>query len=158
MKHTRGYSVTITAKPVIDKQYWILRKDNKKVGAIEAQGDGFVLRLQDRVATYKTIPMVRDDIEIEFAPAEKITPPATDSVHGFSTGCKVYNAMWDVKQRLPLFTKEEKSKSWYAAGWYRVKQHRNWRIMQNPKLIVLERYQYQGPFYNEEQARDQSVS
>jgi hypothetical protein len=61
--------------------------------------------------------------------------------------------MWDVKHRLPLFTKENKSKSWYAAGWYAVKQHRSWKLIRNPKLIVLERYQYQGPFHTQEEAR-----
>jgi hypothetical protein len=66
--------------------------------------------------------------------------------------------MWDVKHRLPLFTKENKSKSWYAAGWYAVKQHRAWRLLRNPKLIVLERYQYQGPFHTQESARDKSLS
>jgi len=44
------------------------------------------------------------------------------------------------------------SKSWFAAGWYSIKQHRSWKVLQNPKLIVLERYTYQGPFYTEEQA------
>ncbi len=31
-----------------------------------------------------------------------------------------------------------------------VKQHRNWKPIHNPKLIVLERYKYQGPFHSKE--------
>jgi len=78
-------------------------------------------------------------------------------VHGYATGCRAYNPMWDVKHRLPLFTKEKKSKSWFAAGWYAVRQHRSWKVVRNPKLIVLERYQYQGPFHTAELAQKGSV-
>jgi hypothetical protein len=148
----------IEAKPVIDKKYWILKKDNTKIGNIQANDDGYQVTIQDKVSSYKTIPMVRKKVDIEFAPPEKITRPAPDQVHGFETGCRAFNPMWDVKHRLPLFTKERKSKSWYAAGYYAVKQHRAWKIVRNPKLIVLERYQYQGPFHTQEAARDKSLS
>jgi len=147
----------IEAKPVVDKKYWILKKDNRKIGALEAEPDGYTLRILDQVGKFKTIPMVRKKIGIEFAPAEKITRPAPDQVHGYDTGCRAFNPIWDVRHRLPLFTKERKSKSWYAAGYYAVKQHRAWKIVRNPKMIVLERYQYQCPFHTQEAARDQSL-
>jgi len=148
----------IEAKPIVDKKYWILKQHDRKVGVVEAEADGFTVRINDQIGKFKTIPMVRKLVNIEFAPPEKITKPALDQVHGFETGCRAFNPMWDVKHRLPLFTKENKSKSWYAAGWYAVKQHRAWKLLRNPKLIVLERYQYQGPFHTQEAARDKSLS
>jgi hypothetical protein len=60
--------------------------------------------------------------------------------------------MWDVGQRLPVYTKTGKSKSWFSAGWYNVRKGRNWQTVQSPKLIVLQRYPYQGPFYTQEEA------
>lgn len=147
----------ITAKPVIDKQFWILKQGDQKIGNIQAGPDGYTVRILDRVDSFKTIPMVRKKINIEFEPAEKASKPEAGQVHGYPTGCRVHNAMWDVKHRLPLFTKTAKSKSWFAAGYYRVKQHRNWKVVQNPKLILLERYPYQGPFYTKEKASDQSI-
>jgi hypothetical protein len=149
--------MTIVATPVIDKQYWILKRDDQKIGALEAEADGYTMRIDNSVKKFKTIPMVRKNTNIVFEPAIKTTPPKANHVYGIDTGCKTFNPIWDVKHKLPLFTKERKSKSWYAAGWYRVKQHRHWRIFQNPKLIVLERYQYQGPFHTKEQASDQSI-
>ena len=83
-----------------------------------------------------------------------ISVPA-NLVHGFEVEGEVFNPLWDVKHRLPLFTREEKSKSWFAAGWYRVKQHRKWKTVQNPKLITLERYTYQGPFQSREDANNE---
>ncbi len=147
----------IVAKPVIANQYWILKENNQKIGNIQASADGFVVKIQNELASYKTIPMIRRKTNIEFEPAEKISKPSTHQVHGFDTGCRAHNGMWNVQMKLPLFTKTAKSKSWFAAGWYAVKQHRSWRVVHNPKLIVLERYAYHGPFHLEEQARGQPV-
>jgi hypothetical protein len=144
----------IVAKPVVANQYWILKQDDQKIGNIQASADGYVVKIQNETFNYKTIPMVRKKTNIEFEPAEKVSKPVTDSVHGYSTGCRAHNAMWNVQLKLPLFTKTTKSKSWFAAGWYTVKQHRAWKTIHNPKLIVLERYKYQGPFHTKEQANE----
>jgi hypothetical protein len=148
----------IVAKPVIDNQYWILKQDDEKIGNVQAVDGGFALTIRNKVAKFKTIRMLRRQANIEFAEPEHVTPLPKDRVHGYPTGCRTHNGMWNVQLKLPLFTKTTKSKSWFAAGWYSIKQHRSWKVLQNPKLIVLERYAYQGPFYTEEQARDQSVS
>jgi len=142
----------IHAKPVVDNEYWILKKDDQKIGNIQAVNDGYQITIENKVGLYKTIPMLRKRENVEFEPAEKVTKPVADLVHGYSTGCRTYNPIWDVKHKLPLFTKNNKSKSWFAAGWYMVKQHRNWKPIHNPKLIVLERYKYQGPFYSKDEA------
>jgi len=146
--------MTIVAKPVIDKQYWILKKDDQKVGELEADGSGYTMRIANQIQRFKTIPMVRKTVDIAFAPAEKATPSKPRQVYGYDTGYRAYNPMWDLKHKLPLFTKEKKSKSWYAAGWYAVKQHRSWKFIQSPKLILLERYQYRGPFHDQDSAQN----
>ena len=57
----------ILAKPVIDKQYWILKQDDRKVGNIQAVGDGYQITIDNKIASYKTIPMLcrRENIEID---------------------------------------------------------------------------------------------
>jgi len=150
--------MTIIAKPVIDKQYWILKQDNQKVGIIEAVDGGFAVKLRDKVSQYKTIKMAGRDANIEFEPAIKSKKLSANQVHGFEVTGKVFNALWDVKHKLPLFTRSDKSKSWFAAGWYMVKQHRTWKLTHHPKLITLQRYKYQGPFHSKEEANAKSVS
>ena len=148
----------ILAKPVVENQYWILKKDNRKIGQLEVADNGnCTIKILDSVVQYKTINMARDAINIEFAPPETSTPVPSNQVHGHTVEGPVFNPLWDVKHKLPLFTKEEKSKSWFAAGWYRVKQHRKWKTVQHPKLITLERYTYQGPFQTRDEANDKSV-
>mgnify|MGYP006093171277 FL=1 len=142
----------LVAKPVIDKKFWILQQGDEKIGNVQAVDGGFALTIRNKVAKFKTIRMLRRQANIEFAEPEHVTPIPKDRVHGYPTGCRTHNGMWNVQLKLPLFTKTTKSKSWFAAGWYSIKQHRSWKVLQNPKLIVLERYTYQGPFYTEEQA------
>jgi hypothetical protein len=75
-------------------------------------------------------------------------------VYDYPAAGRVHNPMWDVPQRLPVYTKTAKSKSWFAAGWYNVRKGRHWHTVLAPKLIVLQRYPYQGPFYSEQQSHD----
>lgn len=146
--------MTLIAKPVIDKQFWILQDGNQKVGNIEACAGGYQVKIRNQVAQFKTIRMAAQRVNIQFEQSSFLNSKKSLSnlVHGYPTVGKSYNAMWDVKMKLPIYTKTTKSKSWFAAGWYRVKKNRTWSIVQDPKLIVLHRYQYQGPFHTLEEA------
>jgi hypothetical protein len=145
----------IVAKPVIKDKFWILKQDDNKVGNIEASSDGYTVRIKDTITKIKNISTIRRDLNFSFDPPT-VTKRSTieNSLHGYCTGTRSYNGMWDVKKRLPLFTKSQKSKSWYAAGWYLLKQRHNWEVVQNPKLITLQRYAYQGPFHSIEEANE----
>lgn len=143
----------LEAKPVIANKYWILRRDNRKVGSVERDDTGFSVRINGTISHYRTIPMLRKTANIEFHPAIKTSKTKPISVHGYETGCKVHNSIWDVKRRLPLFTKVAHSKCWHAAGWFAIKQHRRWKLVRNPKLILLDRYEFRGPYMREDQVR-----
>lgn len=144
----------ISAKPVIDKQYWILKQGDRKIGALEADGDGYVMSVDSNQQRFKTIPMLKNSANIRFEPPAKTPKPDYYQVHGYDTGCRVYNPVWNVQMKVPLFTREPKSRSWLAAGWYTIKKHRTWQVTHNPKLILLERYPFQGPFNNKEEANE----
>jgi hypothetical protein len=144
----------IIAKPVIDKKFWILQKDNEKVGNIEACAGGFQVTINNQVEQYRSIRMAAQRANIMFETGVKISKPDVHLVHGFPASGRVYNPVWDVPNQLPLYTKSNKSKSWFAAGWYLVKKGRKWKTVQDPKLILLERYPYHGPFHNKESASD----
>jgi hypothetical protein len=147
--------MTIIAKPVIDKQFWILQENNQKVGNVQACIGGYQVQINNQTAQFKTIKMIRRQVDIEFEPSVKIPVIKTVyEVHGFPTVSRPYNSMWDIKHKLPIYTKTKKSKSWFVAGWYRIKTGRHWQIMQDPKLIVVQRYPYAGPFHNEQQANE----
>jgi hypothetical protein len=145
----------IIAKPVRDKEFWILQQDDRKVGNVEAINGGYVVMLNDTVQQYKTMQMVQQRTDIQFEPMTPRPPKSKTAhdVHGYPTAGRVHNAIWDVQKKLPLFTKTAKSKSWFAAGWYRVLKGRAWRVVQDPKLITLQRYKYYGPYMTETEAQ-----
>ena len=147
----------IIAKAVIPNQYWILKQDDRKVGNIEAGPGGYQVRINDSVQRFKTIPMVRRNTDIEFETAAKKSPTQPGSVYGYRVRGNHYNEVWNARFGLPLFTKTAKSKSWFAAGWYAIHQGRHWKIFQDPKFIILERYPYRGPYHSQEEANAQSI-
>jgi hypothetical protein len=146
----------LVAKPVIDKQFWILQDGQQKVGNIEACAGGYQVKINNQIAQFKTIRMAARQVNIEFEQPtrRKPTKSATAEVHGYPAAGKVNNPMWDLKLRAPIYTRNNKSKSWYAAGWYRIKKGRHWTAVQDPKLIVLQRYPYQGPYHSEQECND----
>ena len=141
----------LVAKVVADKQFWILQEDDRKVGNIEAWNGGYQVRINNQVKQFKTIKLAAKESNIVFAQEVTASKPDNTSVHGYPVAGRCYNPVWDVVHHLPIYTKTAKSKSWFAAGWYSIKRGRNWKIIQDPKLIALQRYPYQGPFKNKEQ-------
>lgn len=146
----------ITAKPVVDNRYWILRSGDRKVGNIQAVDDGYAVRIHDQVETYKSIRVLKHRVKIDFEKIPRSQPQDDHLVYGYDVGCRAYNVMYDVRQHLPLFTQSGRSKSWLAAGWYAVKQNNQWSVMRNPKLIILQRYEFAGPYHQESQAHEHS--
>jgi hypothetical protein len=139
---------------VIPDHYWILRDKDQKVGNIEIDNGTYVVNIKGRSNRFPSLKTLHDKVQIDFEPAVRRTQnsePVTQ-VHGYHTNQPAYNAIFDVRHQLPLWTSEERSRSWLAAGWYLVRQHRDWRIMECPKLILMQRYQYQGPFHTRQQA------
>jgi hypothetical protein len=144
----------IEAKPVIPDQYWILRQHDRKVGNIEVTEGGYCVNINGLTTVVENLNMITERVPINFRNFA-FTKPVTksvDGVHGYPTSGPAYNAIFDVKHQLPLWTSKPRSRCWQAAGWYKIKLHRTWKVMFCPKLIVLQRYQYQGPFHDRNEA------
>lgn len=144
----------IKAKAVVPDQYWILKDQQNKVGNIQAVGDGYSICINNRVATFKTLTSLCKQVPVDFEmlPRDDVNPDEHQA-HGYPTSHRVHNAVWDVKKQVPLWTRDPRSKSWFAAGWFKVKQHRDWKVVFCPKAILLDRYKYQGPYYTKQEAQ-----
>ena len=146
----------LVAKVVADKQFWILQEDDRKVGNIEAWDGGYQVRINNQVKQFKTIKLAARESNIVFAEKKVVSKPDNTVVHGYPVAGRCYNPVWDVIHHLPIYTKTAKSKSWFSAGWYNVRKGRHWQTVLAPKLIVLQRYAYQGPYYSETESNDHS--
>ena len=143
----------IIAKTVVPEQYWILRDESGKVGNIQVEDEGYRVKIRDNIAYFKTMTMLRERLPLDFQDVTRSNTQQDHGVHGFPTRGEPCNAIWDVQRHLLLYTRDERSRSWYAAGWYRVRQHRKWTACFCPKVIMLDRYEFQGPFVTEQEAR-----
>lgn len=142
----------LIAKPVIDKKFWILQRDNEKVGNVEATENGYQVKINNQIEEYKTIKMVEQRVNVQFESFKKIkAQPVTNRVYDYTAKGKAYNITWNVQHKLPLFTKSRASKSYHAAGWYLLKQFAEWEVVQDPKFILLQRYPYKGPYHTKEE-------
>lgn len=143
----------VQAKPIIPEKFWIVEKDGEKFATLRKNEDNrFVLSNELGVKIYDTKEMLTRQFGKDFFIA-KILKEADNSsvceVHGFATSTEPFRAMFDIRRKLPLFTKSNDSKSLYCAGYYVIKFDKGWVKSFCPKLVTLQRYEFQGPFKTE---------
>ena len=147
----------LKAKPVLEDKFWIVEDEGQRVATLRKdEFSQFVFQNKDGVKIYNNKKSVTREFGDDFFVA-KIVKEADNSnpkeVHGFSTSTIPHNAMYDIRQKLPLFTKSKDSKSLYCAGYYVIKFEKGWVKSFCPKLITVERYEYRGPFKTELEMR-----
>lgn len=143
----------IHAKPIIENKFWIVEQDGEKIATLRKDEENrFVLSNNLGIKIFSNKESLTKQFGQNFFVA-KIIKEANNSepneVHGYSTSTTPHNAMYDIKRKLPLFTKSEDSKSLYCAGYYVIKFDKGWVKSHCPKLITLQRYPYKGPFKTE---------
>ena len=136
------------AKPIVKNKFWIVERDGEKLATIRAidEDGGYAYVHNDQREVFPSIKMLSSNYNIEFARAEKIKTTVSNDIYGFPTSTRAHNALFDVQRYLPIYTKNAKSKSYYAAGYYSIKLNSTWIQQFCPKLITLNRYEYCGPF------------
>jgi hypothetical protein len=141
------------AKPIIENKFWIVERDGEKFATLRKnEDDRFVMSNELGVQIYDTKESLTRQFGKNFFVA-KIIKEANNAlpneVHGYATSAEPHNSMYDIKRKLPLFTKSGDSKSLYCAGFYVIRFDKGWVKSFCPKLITLQRYEYQGPFQSE---------
>lgn len=141
------------AKPIIDNKFWIVEKDGAKFATLrKSDDDRFVLSNETGIKIYDTKESLTKQFGKDFFVAKIIKEAdgnQPNEVHGYSTSTSPHNAMFDIKRKLPLFTKSGDSKSLYCAGYYVIRFDKGWVKSFCPKLITLQRYEFRGPFKTE---------
>ena len=145
----------IKAKEVIDGKFWILEDNGAKIATLSLSDEKYLLSDSKGTRFFENENLIEKDIgkKIEWNKLE-ITEVDTKEVHGYPTSTVPHNPLYDVKNKLPLFTKSRKSKSLYSAGFYCIEFEKGWVKSFCPKLITVERYRYQGPFKTKIQMRE----
>lgn len=146
--------MTAIAKNLIPNREWLVKIDEQKVGTITKKKKEFLFLKNGRSLKFGSIADIKQTLDLEFD--DSVANPSNASseltVHGFPCSGKPFDPVFNIKKRLPLYTKNAKSKCRFCAGYYLVKSKNHWVSHFCPKLIVLERADYVGPFKSEVEA------
>jgi hypothetical protein len=144
--------IDTVAKPVVKDKFWIVERDGEKCATIQAidEDGGYAYVHDEQREIFPSIKILSKTHNIIFERAERKKNSVENNIWGFPTAGKPNNALFDVQKYLPIYTKTKVSKSYFCAGYYAVKLNQNWVRQYCPKLIMLNRYEYCGPFSTQE--------
>jgi hypothetical protein len=143
--------MTLHVKNILEDKLWIVLNNGEKIGSIESVHDGVVFVKKDMSREkFNSINILSDKYNLVFDEDanNSIASDETFNVHGYPCESLPHNAVYDLSKKLPIFTKREKSTSFYSAGYFIIKFAHGWVRSYCPKLITLQRYEFRGPYKN----------
>jgi len=151
--------MTLKAKSILKDRFWIVEEDDQRVGTLSWNDDRYMFSSTAETCFFDNTRQMKKKFgtEMIFVTNDtNITTVDKDKiVHGYPTSVTPFNSMYDVKRKLPLFTKSDNSKSMYCAGYYVICFDKGWVKSFCPKLITVERYNFKGPFKTELEMRQE---
>tara|TARA_B100000780_G_scaffold174279_1_gene122032 strand:- start:296 stop:775 length:480 start_codon:yes stop_codon:yes gene_type:complete len=153
--------MTLKAKPVLKDKFWIVENDsNERIGTMAWNDDRYLFSSGIETCFFDSKIEMKKKFGVDIIWTEHSQQVQEDTtkhsvVHGYPTSVTPYNTMYDVVRKLPLFTKSNKSKSAYCAGYYIIEFEKGWVKSFCPKLITIERYNSKGPFKTEIEMRSE---
>lgn len=153
--------MNIKAKPIIDGKFWLVEHNGVKVGLLHKKDKNKYIISSKEGETYLKKDELMKTFGTDFFQIEnkiKIKTEDIKEMYGYPTICHPYNPIFDLKRKLPLFTKSPASKSLYCAGYYIIKFNKGWVRSFCPKLITIERYENKGPFHSEQNLKQALIN
>jgi hypothetical protein len=149
----------LSAKEILKDKFWIVESEGEKVGTLSINEEHqYMLSNNAGTRFFKNIKQIAKNLDAEITWTSVSTVNSTKDdhvVYGYPTSCPPYNPMFNVQKKLALFTKSEKSKSLYCAGYFIIKFDKGWVKSFCPKVITVERYETRGPFKTEIEMRQE---
>lgn len=148
--------MNITSKIIVPNKEWLIRDSDKKIGSISKIKKGFQVWKKGNYTKVKDLEQLKENIGIDILPND-INPHKSiteKTIYGFPCSSTPYEPVYNIKKKLPIFTKSSKSKSHFCAGYYAIKFRKGWVKSFCPKLITLERYAFEGPFKTEQELKN----
>lgn len=148
-----------TAKVLVPNKEWLIKDGSTKIGGVSKDRKGYAFYKKGSKVNFKSLA----DINAAFGVAlsdenvKKIKEEAAENknyaIYDYPCSSKPYGPVYNVKKKLPLFAKSDKSKSQYCAGYYVIRFRKGWVKSFCPKLITLDRYPFHGPFKTEQEMK-----
>lgn len=139
---------------------WLFYDQDRRVAAVHKTDQGFLVAQQGVTTRASNTKAVRKKLGVQdWEPESEVqTNFSKIDLDGYSADTdQYYDPMIELRRRLPLFTKVIGSKCFFAAGWYRVQIGNKYKVMSCPKLLMLNRNRFWGPFYTREEAETLNI-
>jgi hypothetical protein len=136
------------AKAVIKDKFWIVEQNGNKVGTISSDEGRYVLSSKEGVRVFDSKTQLERKLgkTVFEGTEQKPEVSAEKTACGYPTSAVPYNVIYDVKRKIPLFTKSTSSTSMYCAGYFVLHFNKGWVKSFCPKLNTIEEYEFRGPF------------
>jgi hypothetical protein len=143
--------MTTIAKTLIPNKSWLLETDGLKIGTLSKERTSYSILKDGQKILVGNVKDVKEKLGIVFndLPVSKKSEAVGYSVYDFPCGSKPFGSVYNIRKKLPIYAKSNKSKSQYCAGYYVIQFRKGWVKSFCPKLITLERYPFHGPFKTE---------
>lgn len=147
----------LLAKNILADKFWIIENVDKiKLGTIQVNKQSVRVVINGDSYNYDNLEnaLKQHDIATSSEPIEEIAVNEY-TVNGYTTKDKPYNEIYDAKLGLSMYTKTEKSKCFYAAGYYIIRFDFAWAPAYCPKVITLKRNDFHGPYQTQLEMKEQ---
>jgi hypothetical protein len=138
--------------PVVEDRFWII-KDDYEVSTLRLHDNNkFLLSNSLGITIFDEKSDVIDKFGsdfFEFSPEKIIPQLRSNECHGFPTDSEVYNPVFDLKRKIPMYSKGDNNKTLFCAGFYWVKFDNGWKRTFCPKEETLDQFKFIGPFKDE---------
>jgi len=142
--------MTIEAKTILKNKYWIIEDGNTRLGTLSYDNDRYVFTNKNEICFFDNKKDLQNKFGGSFSWKENdtvvIEKLESFDINGYPTGVKPYKCVYDLKKKISLFSKSDKSESLYCAGYFILKFPKGWTKAFCPKLVTIEQYEYKGPF------------
>lgn len=149
-------SIKMKVKPVLKNRFWVIEnEDGSRVGTLSWNDEKYVFSNSQETVFFNNKKQISSKLGELTWIKNSVNNKKNLEVNGYPTSVYPYNSMFDIKRKLPLFTKSKKSKSIYCAGYFIIKFNKGWVKSFCPKLITIDRYESRGPFRTVEKMKEE---
>lgn len=147
----------LRAKTIMPDKFWILENEQGLKQGTISKADVVKVVINNVEKTYETFDKACWDlgINVESKIEPKEETKQDETVLGYPVKCDAFNPIWDLKRKIPVFTKTEKSKTLHAAGFYIIEFDTGWVQSFCPKVSTLDTNAFKGPYKDKLEMREQ---
>lgn len=144
--------MTLIAKTIVRDQLWVITDGSKKIGNVEADQSGYCIKIGGDTRHYASTKAIEQTLKVTFDKPITLESQEETPFANWPTDGKTYNNFYDIKRKLHVYTKSEKSLCYQCAGYFKIKMTDEWETVFCPKYIFVQRYPYHGPFKTHDEA------